>query len=51
VDNRSLKVKKHYQIIFRFRFGEAMLVEIKFNVMQNIIVNNGLKCLEKSLRT
>jgi hypothetical protein len=39
--NRSHKVKKRYQInICRFRFDETMLVGIKFNVMQNMIMYN-----------
>jgi hypothetical protein len=43
-DNRSRKVKKRYQINnCRFRFGEAMLVGIKFNVMQNMILRNYLE--------
>jgi hypothetical protein len=44
MDNRSHKVKKHYQTSkCRFRFGEVMLVEIKFNIMQNMILNNEFK--------
>jgi hypothetical protein len=52
-DNRSHKVKKPYQISdcrFRFRFGEPMLVEIKFNLMQNMAVNNEFKRIEIDLK-
>jgi hypothetical protein len=45
-DNRSHKVKKRYQISnCRFRFGEAMLVGTKFNVVQNMMANNEFKQL------
>jgi hypothetical protein len=47
-NNRSHKVKKRYKISScRFRFGEAMLVRIMFNVMQNMIVNNTFKQLRE----
>jgi hypothetical protein len=43
-DNRSHKFKEGYEISdCGFRFGEAMLVGIKFNVMRNMIVNNEFK--------
>jgi hypothetical protein len=43
-DNRSQNVKERHQIgNWRFSSGEAMLIGIMFNVMQNIIMNNELK--------
>jgi hypothetical protein len=39
-DNRGHKVKKRHQISnCKFRFDEDMMVGIKFNIMQNMIVN------------
>jgi hypothetical protein len=42
--NRSQNVKKHNQIgNCRFSPGEAMLIGIKFSMMQNIIMNDKFK--------
>jgi hypothetical protein len=43
-DNRSQKVMKRHEIgNCRFSSGEAMLIGIKFNVVQNMITNNEFK--------
>jgi hypothetical protein len=43
-DNRSQNVKKRHQISnCIFNSGKAMLIEIKINVMQNMILNNKFK--------
>jgi hypothetical protein len=48
VDNWSHNVTKHHEISnSRFRFGSAMLVWVKFNVLQNMIVSNEFRNLEK----
>jgi hypothetical protein len=45
-----LKSKKHYQINnCTFRFGEAILCGIKLKVMQNMVVNNIFRKVEKLL--
>jgi hypothetical protein len=45
-DNRNHKVNKRHQInICRLRVGEVILVGIKFNVMEKIVVNNELEKL------
>jgi hypothetical protein len=43
-DNKSHEVRSRYQISeCGFRFGETMFVGIKFNFIQNMIVNNEFK--------
>jgi hypothetical protein len=43
-DNMNQKVKKRHQIgNCRFSSGEAMLIGIKFSVVQNMIMNNEFK--------
>jgi hypothetical protein len=47
-DNRSQKVQERHQICNgRFSPGEAMLIWIKFNEMQDMIMNNEFKQLRK----
>jgi hypothetical protein len=51
IDNRSHKVKERYQCCDRgFIFGETMLVLIKFNVMQNMIINNEFRELREDIK-
>jgi hypothetical protein len=43
-DNRSQEVEKCHQIgNWRFSSGEAMPICIKFSIMYNMIMNNGLE--------